>query len=651
MTLFKQLFIGVSLGFLFLVAGIELIYINNSRTYLQDQLASHSQDAATSLGMALSSSMADGDEVRAKTIVNAVFDRGFYQSIRVVTSRGDTVIYNSLSPASPNIPAWFTSLVRLDTPIAESMISGGWRQLGRVIVSSHPKFAYQQLWHTTVGVSFWLLGFYFSSLLLLHIFLKNILKPLEEIEEVAHAISARNFKVVKATPKTRELLAVVNAINALSAKVRSAIEIGVSTASYLRAEANTDDLTKLDNRRSFEQQTKAILDNQPDIDSATLYLIQIDNFKEFNSINGYRAGDELLKITGAILAATWEERNFVRSRINGATFAIAAFDLSRDEATRFGRAICERLSSAIEAGQFGIPVSFSCGGTFFNNGKVTLGGLMAEADMAMLQSISKGNNSLVLLDHPTETEDAGKGSLFWKQFIVKALNENRLALVAQPVIAFNDSSRRHYEVLGRLIDESGELIPASKFMPMAIRHNLNAMVDMKLMEKIFHVMSESNEPAVQFAINLSVRSINHSELINWLTSSLSGHPEFASRTIFEFSEFGVVQDLDSMAKFVSTIRKLGANFAVDNFGLHRSAFEYLQTLRPAYIKLSPIFIVDLLQNRANQFFISSVVKITKPLDIEIFAHSIENAGVLEILKTLGVDGYQGFATGMPTRIG
>lgn len=650
MTLFKQLFVGVSLGFLFLVAGIELIYINNARTYLQEQLASHSQDAATSLGMVLSSSMADGDEVRAETIINAVFDRGYYQSIRVITTRGEPVVYKSLSPTPPNVPAWFTSYVKLEAPIAESMVSKGWRQLGRVVVSSHPKFAYQQLWLTTVGVSSWLLGFYIAALILLHIFLRNLLKPLGEIEQVAHAISERDFKIVKANPKTRELRTVIKAINTLSARIHSIIESEVSAANHFRTEAHIDDLTKLDNRRSFEQQVQAILDNHADIDSGALYLIQIANFKEFNSNKGYRSGDELLKLTGSALAGTWGERNFVRSRINGATFAIAAFNLSHEEITRFGQEICAGLSRAIEARQSGTPVSFGCGGAFFKNGKATLGGLMAAADMAMLQSISKGDNRLALLDYPAEAGDEDKGSLFWKQFIVNALNENRLALLAQPVIAFNDSSRLQYEVVGRLIDVNGELIPAAKFMPMAIRHGLTARVDMKLMEKIFHVMGQRNEPANQIAINLSIHSINTPELMEWLTSILSRHPEFANRTVFEFSEFGVVQDLGSMGKFVASIRKLGSNFAVDNFGLHHSAFEYLQTLRPAYIKLGPIFIMDLLQNRENQFFISSVVKITRPLDIRIFAHSIENEGVLEMLKKLGVDGYQGFATGIPTRI-
>ncbi|MBI3480280.1 MAG: EAL domain-containing protein [Nitrosomonadales bacterium] len=651
MTLFRQLFIGVSLGFLLLLAGIELIYVNNARSYLQDQLTSHSQDAATSLSMAVASALADNDTVRAETIVNAVFDRGYYQSIRIVTLRGDTLISKNLPVAPPDLPIWFTSSVKLEVPVSESMISKGWRQLGRVVVSSHAQLAYLQLWNTTIEVTAWLSGVYVAFLLLLYMFLKSILRPLEEIEQVANAISERDFKTVKATPKTRELGTVVKAINALSGKIHSIIDTEISTANYFRVEAHTDDLTKLDNRRSFELQLQAILDNHTEVDSGVLYLIQIANFQEFNSAKGYQEGDELIKLAGSALAGTWGVHHFVRSRINGATFAIAAFNLTRDEASQIGTVVCEQLMHAIEARQYDMQVSFGCGGTFFKNDRVTLGSLMAEADMAMLQSISGGNNKPVVLDQPAQAADEGRGSFFWKQLIVNALNENRLALLAQPVIAFKDAARLQYEVVGRIVDQDGKLIPASQFIPMAVRHNLSAMLDMKLIEKIFSVMGEQGELAGhQVAINLSIRSVQDAPLMEWLNSALSKSPALSSRIIFEFSEFGIVQDMGSIGRFVENIRKCGANFAVEKFGLHHSAFEYLQTLRPAYIKLSPIFIVDLLQNRTNQFFISSVVKITNPLGIKIFAHSIENDAVLELLNKLGVDGYQGFATGAPARI-
>ncbi|MDD2684795.1 MAG: EAL domain-containing protein [Gallionella sp.] len=649
MTLFKQLSIGISLGFLFLLAGIELIYIGNAKTYLQNQLTSHSQDAATSLGMILPLQMESGDEVRIETTINAVFDRGFYQSILVINGKGETVVLKQLSPTPPDVPEWFTRMVVLQAPVAESMITKGWRQMGRVIVSSHPNFAYQQLYKTTVGTSLWLLGLYVVCVNFVRGFLRTILRPLEEIESVAKSISERDFKTVVSRPKTRELKSVVAAINSLSGKIRAIIEGEVAAANRFRQEANIDDLTQLDNRRSFESKIKANLDARVDVPSGVLYLIQIGNFKEFNADQGYKSGDELLKKIGAVLSGIAHADETIRSRINGATFVLAVFNLSRAEAAQLGELVSEKVGLAIAESAAGAEISYGCGGAFYEKEVQSLGNLMAVADMAMLQSMTSGRAKPVLLDCKAETDDE-LGSQHWKKMILEALAGNRIALLSQPAMSFDGHTQLQYEVVGRLIDEDGELVAAAKFVPMAIRHHLTAMVDQKLLEKVFQVLESEQQSTQQVAINLFIRTVDDKAFTDWLFASLAGRPNVAKRIVFEFAEFGVVQNLAALADFVGKARQLGADFAVDNFGLHHSAFEYLQTLRPAYIKLSASFIIDLINSRENQFFISSIVKITKPLEIKSIAMGVENEVLLAKLKELGVDGYQGYATGELTRI-
>ncbi len=648
MTLFKQLFIGVSLAFLFLLAGIEIIYVVSARTSLQEQLMSHSQDAATSLGMVLPDPMGNGDTIRTEVTVNAVFDRGYYQSIRVIDLNGETIIEKKLSPTPPDVPTWFTSFIKLEAPTAESKISKGWRQLGRVLVSSHPNFAYQQLWRTTLGTALWLSGLYIVCLLLLRGFLKSILRPLEEIESVAQAISERNFATVTQQPKTRELTNVVRAINSLSGKVQKIIQDEVASANYYRAEAYIDPLTKLDNRRSFESQMRAILNKGEDAESGVLFMIQLENFKEFNASKGFETGNELLKSIGVALAEIAKERNRICACVNWATFAIAAFNLTRREAEALGDEISQRIKKTIGDANYGQPLGFGCGAAFFQKENVALGSLMAIADMATLQSIHNGGGVPVLIDFKQEAEDE-QGSLFWKALITDALSENRIALLAQPVIAFKGKHNLQLEVMGRLISKEGELVVASKFMPMAVRHGLTASVDSKLVEKILKVMSVKKDLTEQIAINLSMRSLRDANLMDWMMATLESQPEMARRIVFEFTEFSVIQDTLSLERFITKVRKLGAEFAVDNFGLHSSALEYMQALRPAYIKLSASFIVDLRNNRENQFFISSVANIAKSLEIKTIVLGVEDAVLFEVLEKLGVDGYQGYATGIPIR--
>lgn len=142
-----------------------------------------------------------------------------------------------------------------------------------------------------------------------------------------------------------------------------------------------------------------------------------------------------------------------------------------------------------------------------------------------------------------------------------------------------------------------------------------------------------------------MHSLEDAKLREWLFAALRADRGLAQRVVFELTEFGLVHDRAKVNHFVDEIRQLGAKFAVDNFGLHHSAFEYLQEMKPRYIKLSLGYIRDLQNNPKHQFFISSVVKITRPLEIRVIAVGVENAEMRELLLDLGVDGYQGYITG------
>jgi hypothetical protein len=121
MTLFKQLFFGVSALFFVLLAGVEAIYLINSRTQLQDQLASQAQEAATSLALRLGSISDLEDRVLVETIVNPVFDRGYFQEIRVLSVGGQTLVSKVLAPAQGDVPEWFTRVFPLRAPGAQSL--------------------------------------------------------------------------------------------------------------------------------------------------------------------------------------------------------------------------------------------------------------------------------------------------------------------------------------------------------------------------------------------------------------------------------------------------------------------------------------------------------------------------------------------------
>lgn len=642
MTLFRQLFIGTSIAFLVLLALVESIYLVNARVYMQEQLASHAQDTATSLGLVLPAALADKDALLAEVTVNAVFDRGFYSSIVVVNTKGDKLIEKNLAPAPAGVPAWFAGMFPMHAQSGESLITHGWQQLGRVIVTSHPNFAYKQLWHTTVEATLGMLLLYLLSLLAIHSFLSRILYPLKEIERVAHAISERDFQQISVLPSARELRRVVKAINSMSSKLFAIIAHEVKQATRYRDEARRDVVTGLDNRRGFEQHVHALLENGGDMVSGAMYMLQLSDFNAYNVKNGYKEGDALIKEVAEGLRGIWPKKELMRCRINGATFAVMVFNITRDEAVELGDELCAALGVAIGLQRVDAGLAYGCGGVYFAGQKVTLNALLAQCDMELLQSMANGAG-LSLLENLRDDEQV-KGSLYWKGLILDAIEAERVMLLAQPVMYFGGVMKLQSEVVGRLVNAEGELVLAEHFIPMANRYQLTAAFDLSVLKRLIGRMVAAGGDEL-VAINFSVHSIHDTVLTGWLESAMKEHPNVAHRLVFEFTEFGIVQDRAGIEHFVAEIRKLGAQFAVDNFGLHHSAFEYLQRLKPLYVKLSPAYIRNLHDNLENQFFISSVVNITRSLDIRVFALGVEDKGVLPLLQELGIQGYQGYVNG------
>jgi diguanylate cyclase (GGDEF)-like protein len=648
MSLFRQLLLSVSAVFLLTLAGMQVVYVVNARSYLQQQLESHAQDAATALSLSLATVMPAGDKALMETIVSPVFDRGFYQSIKVISAKGEVLVAKELPRRPPEVPAWFARLVVLEAPSNEALVSAGWRQMGRVIVASHPNFAYQQLWRTsweTLGV---LVVLYALALWVVRVFLRAILNPLTQIRQVAQAISERNFATLAAEPAAPELREVVGAINSMSGKIRQAIEGEVARAEEFRREAFQDPVSGLDNRRGFDQQVGELLLPASEAYSGALFLIELGSFKAFNQKHGFSRGDELIAHAGRALAEVWSGRHVIRARLGGATFALLLENVDIDEARQLAADACSHLELALAEQGYIPEVGFNCGGCHFEGEKPSLSALLAGSDMGLVKAQNRQANTCEVIRVESDARNE-MGSQYWKQAISGALQDNRIALFAQPVLPLDGDAPLQQEVMGRLIDGQGDLIAAEQFLPMAVRHGLVGMLDRKVIDRLLHYLA-GNAAATQFALNVSSHSIRDAAFVAWLRDALKQQPEIASRLVFEMAETGIVQDVEAARNFALALRAAGAQFAVDNFGLHREAFRYLQLLMPNYIKLGRGFFDNLEQNRESQFFIASVVKIAQPLEIKVIAQAIEDAGVAPLLRGLGLYGYQGFATGMPLRI-
>ena len=172
MTLRRQLFLTLSVLFLAVLAGLMVLNIKGTRDYLEQQLGSHAQDAATSLSMRLSQVLERQDPVLTELQVDSFFDRGFFQRIVLLDAKNIILLTKELPAKVPDVPLWFTKQFPLNPPGGEAFVSSGWQQLGKVVVQSQPAHAYQYLWASSLEVATWIGLVYLAALVLTHFLLK-----------------------------------------------------------------------------------------------------------------------------------------------------------------------------------------------------------------------------------------------------------------------------------------------------------------------------------------------------------------------------------------------------------------------------------------------------------------------------------------------
>jgi len=650
MTLFRQLFLGASLLFLLVLAGVEAIYLANAKVYLQQQLESHSQDAATSLALWLATVEPLEDRALIETAVNTSFDRGYYESIRVVSVGGETLVHKQLAPAQGDVPVWFTRLFPLHPPSAESLISSGWRQLGRVLVTSHPNFAYLQLWHTGLQTLALLMLVYALALVALRVFLTNILRPLTEIEWAAIAIGERDFRTIALAPKTRELGRVVAAMNSLSGKIRRFIEDESARSEKLQRDAYRDPVTGLYNRRGLEHQLQGLFHAEQDVYSGMFLLLTLERFKEYNLNRGYQPADELLALVAQTIVGASAGRTVVCSRFGGASFALAAINVDAGAAAALAAAVSTAVDALMAEQSLAEEIQFHCGAVYFESGAPPLSELWAAADMALTRAQEKGHNTSELVTL-AELDRRGRGSRAWREHIETAIDAGRLALYTQTVVGLPGRTVLQSEVVTRILDDGSSPVSATQFLPMAARHGLMSRLDCRVLEMLIARLDAGASLAPVIAINISAQTVADAASRRRLINSMQGRRDIASRLVFEMTEFGAAQIPALALSFAAEVRRLGAQFALDHFGLHRDSLRQLHSLLPQYIKLAPIFTKELTENQDSRFMVSSLISIALPLEIGVIAQAVESESVILLLHEMGFAGYQGYANGRPAPIG
>ena len=426
----------------------------------------------------------------------------------------------------------------------------------------------------------------------------------------------------------------------------------------LSYQASHDSLTGLINRGEFERRLSLALKSAAQIGRhhAVMYL-DLDQFKVVNDTCGHAAGDQLMRQVTAVLQRRLREGDTL-ARLGGDEFGVLLENCAPDNALRIADGLRQTVMDchfAWEARSFNIGVSI--GLVNVADGMFTLTDVLSAADSACYMAKEKGRNR-VQVYHAGDTElSMRQGEMEWIGRLQKALEEDRFVLYSQD-IAVLDPARKiedHCEILIRMLDEKGELVPPMAFIPAAERYNLMPSIDRWVIRNAFAIIArqraeKEGAPGI-FAINLSGASIGDERFLDYVREQFTHFAVPPQSICFEITETAAIARLDKATDFINQLKSLGCLFSLDDFGAGMSSFAYLKHLPVDFLKIDGGFVKDMADDPIDRAMVEAINSVGHVMGKKTIAEFVDGERVIRLLREMGVDYAQGYGVAKPRPFG
>ena len=425
----------------------------------------------------------------------------------------------------------------------------------------------------------------------------------------------------------------------------------------LNYQATHDALTELINRREFENRVSRTIETAKQNNSKhVLCYLDLDQFKIINDTCTHVAGDELLKQFANILLGTFRFRDSV-GRLGGDEFAVLLEHCSVQQAEQHAQQLLDKVRNfQFHWNNTSFRIGVSIGIVAIDQNTQNMSALLSHADIACYSAKNAGRHRIhVFQDNDNDLTFVHK-ELQWISRINRALNENLFSLYLQPIFRLDDYLKApdHFEVLIRLQDSYGEIIPPGAFLPAVERFNLSLQVDEWVISKVFDWIQKIGHKKCQLpflSINLSGQNLGNKQLLAYIKKQLETHSEVSTEQIcFEITETAAINNLTDAKAFISELSELGCKFSLDDFGSGLSSFDYLRNLPVDLLKIDGQFVKDIECDPIDAALVKSINEIGHVMGKKTIAEFVENKQILEILVELEVDFVQGYFLGKPKPI-
>ena len=632
MSLSKQLMLLISLIFLVIFTVNFYTSVSNIRDYLQIESEIHAQDTATSLGLSLSPYILDEDDTILETMINAIFDRGYYLEI-LLLNRHDKELVKKTNPKSfEQVPQWFTEMLPMETVTVKSEIDAGWVKGGTVFVTIHPGFGYLKLWEQakeSLTYSVISLVFFIGILILI---LRLVLSPLAKINSLAMSIADGNFDTIKKLPWTRDIRNVAVSMNLMSGKIEKVIKNLNAKLENAGKRLRVDELTGLEMRSTFETEMKQrFMANH----KGFIFIIRIDQLGDFASKESSTTVDEFIKgfvksIRDALSDLSMSGEFLYR--IVGAEFVLIA-DCNDDKAA--GQ-LCEKILANLKklGEEFDKEEVAHIGGIAFDEHGTTAS-MISAATEAYEKARLIGSNSFAISQGGENARTADE----WKSLVADVIDNQRIAInYAAQAFSLIDGQEQQLlleEAMAGATDSEGQVLPIGTFISVAENIGKILQFDTDVVKKVIdYIKGESIDHDV--AVNLSFTSLASNDFRSDLYKLLQDNQDACQQLVFSVTAYGAAKDINAFASFIDFAHRNGAKVMLKRFESRFISMDEVKQFKLDYIRLARVYTENIGSDSEKRRLVEAMRELGELLDVKVVAEAVESDSDYEAVKEIGL---------------
>lgn len=378
--------------------------------------------------------------------------------------------------------------------------------------------------------------------------------------------------------------------------------------------------------------------------SFAFMLVGIDHLAQINDAFGYEIADQVILEVAKRIRARLRGGD-VLGRFSGNKFGLILKNCSVDDMHIAAERFLTGIRDEVVPTQSGpVAVTASIGAINALRHASTVEEAMSRTQEALDLAKVRRRGSLMVWRPNVEREAQRRVNIRVTDEIVTALNERRIVMAYEPVVATISRQPAFHECLVRMRQEDGACSLSPDIVPVAEKLGLIRLVDHRVLELVVAELADA--PHAQLSLNISPDTTIDPDWWASIESLMRAYPGVAERLIVEITETVAIQDLDDVRGFVTRLKNFGSRIAIDDFGAGYTSFRNLRKLGVDIVKIDGAFVQNIARSSDDRAFVQTLIDLAHRLGIKTVAEWVQDEESAALLQGWGCDYIQGRLTGL-----